>query len=168
MGRYRLHGHVRPHSSLGLVRKCSDHEEQEQRSSGASAAVFGCNSANISGAMDAKSARILVRDAEQPATVIQVVQYGLWPVLDALKTPRCGLHAFRHYVWFLTMSSDIGQRPVQVGRSRSKRRFGEPIAQHSLLALQAVEEPEELIAGVLTSRSAIKRCRPGESLLLHR
>jgi hypothetical protein len=76
--------------------------------SGASAAVFGRNSASISGAMDAESARILVRDAEQPASVIQVVQYGLWPVLDALKIPRCGLHAFRHYVWFLTMSSDIG------------------------------------------------------------
>ena len=26
----------------------------------------------------------------------KVVQYGLWPVLDALQVPRCGLHAFRH------------------------------------------------------------------------
>lgn len=25
-----------------------------------------------------------------------LVQYGLWPVLDALKIPVCGLHSFRH------------------------------------------------------------------------
>jgi integrase len=27
-----------------------------------------------------------------------VVEYRLWPILDALDIPRCGLHAFRHSV----------------------------------------------------------------------
>jgi hypothetical protein len=26
------------------------------------------------------------------------VEYQLWPILDALNIPRCGLHAFRHSV----------------------------------------------------------------------
>lgn len=42
-----------------------------QRGSGASAGVFGCNSASISGAMEAESARIFVRDAEQSAPLLQ-------------------------------------------------------------------------------------------------
>src|SRR5260370_39929674 len=28
----------------------------------------------------------------------KVVEYRLWPILDALDIPRCGLHAFRHSV----------------------------------------------------------------------
>jgi integrase len=28
----------------------------------------------------------------------KVVEYQLWPILDALGIPRCGLHAFRHSV----------------------------------------------------------------------
>jgi hypothetical protein len=71
VGRHRLRGCVHPHSSLGVVRKRSDHEGQEQRGSGASAGVFGCNSASISGAMEAESARIFVRDAEQSAPLLQ-------------------------------------------------------------------------------------------------
>ena len=27
-----------------------------------------------------------------------MVEYQLWPILDALGIPRCGLHAFRHSV----------------------------------------------------------------------
>ncbi len=32
----------------------------------------------------------------KPYSANNVVQRKLWPILDALKIPRCGLHAFRH------------------------------------------------------------------------
>ncbi|PYU28760.1 MAG: hypothetical protein DMG32_01940 [Acidobacteria bacterium] len=39
---------------------------------------------------------LFVTRNSRPPSSNKVVQYGLWPVLDALKIPRCGLHAFRH------------------------------------------------------------------------
>lgn len=32
----------------------------------------------------------------RPPSSNKVVEYALWPILDALNVPRCGLHAFRH------------------------------------------------------------------------
>jgi integrase len=34
----------------------------------------------------------------RPPSSNKVVEYHLWPILDALNIPRCGLHAFRHGV----------------------------------------------------------------------
>jgi integrase len=34
----------------------------------------------------------------RPPSSNKVVEYQLWPILDALEIPRCGLHAFRHSV----------------------------------------------------------------------
>ena len=34
----------------------------------------------------------------QPPSSNKVVEYQLWPILEALDIPRCGLHAFRHSV----------------------------------------------------------------------
>jgi len=34
----------------------------------------------------------------RPPSSNKVVEYQLWPILDALNIPRCGLHAFRHSV----------------------------------------------------------------------
>jgi len=34
----------------------------------------------------------------RPPSSNNVVEYRLWPILDALDIPRCGLHAFRHSV----------------------------------------------------------------------
>jgi integrase len=39
---------------------------------------------------------LFVTRNNRPPSSNKVVEYGLWPVLDALKIPRCGLHAFRH------------------------------------------------------------------------
>ena len=50
-----------------------------------------------------------------------------------LHPPFKGAHSLRHYVGFLTMSSDIGQRPAHVGKFGSKRACGEAIARHSFL-----------------------------------
>lgn len=71
VGRHRFRGWMHPHSPLRVVWTRPDHEEHEQRGSGASAGVVGCNSASLPRAIEAESARVLVRDAEQPASVIQ-------------------------------------------------------------------------------------------------
>ena len=39
---------------------------------------------------------LFVTRNRRPPSSNKVVEYGLWPVLDLLSIPRCGLHAFRH------------------------------------------------------------------------
>ena len=46
----------------------------------------------------------------KPYAANKVVEYGLWPVLDKLKIPRCGMHAFRHAHASLLM--DVGANPT--------------------------------------------------------
>ena len=46
----------------------------------------------------------------RPFAANKVVEYGLWPVLDKLKIPRCGMHAFRHCHASLLM--DVGANPT--------------------------------------------------------
>lgn len=42
----------------------------------------------------------------RPPSSNKVVEYQLWPLLDALGIPRCGLHAFRHSV--ATLIAELG------------------------------------------------------------
>lgn len=49
----------------------------------------------------------------RPPSSNKVVEYGLWPVLDALKIPRCGLHAFRHTHTSLLLDSGATPKVVQ-------------------------------------------------------
>ena len=49
----------------------------------------------------------------RPPSSNKVVQYGLWPVLDALKIPRCGLHAFRHTHASLLLHTGATPKVVQ-------------------------------------------------------
>jgi integrase len=46
----------------------------------------------------------------RPYAANKVVEYGLWPVLDKLKLPRAGMHAFRHCHASLLM--DVGANPT--------------------------------------------------------
>lgn len=41
---------------------------------------------------------LFVTRNNRPPSSNKVVEYQLWPILDALGIPRCGLHAFRHSV----------------------------------------------------------------------
>ena len=45
----------------------------------------------------------------------KVVQRKLWPILNALKIPRCGLHAFRHMHSSLLVE---GGAPVSVAQAQ--------------------------------------------------
>ncbi|HEV3483015.1 MAG TPA: site-specific integrase [Candidatus Acidoferrales bacterium] len=62
----------------------------------------------------------------RPPSSNKVVEYQLWPVLDALSIPRCGLHAFRHTVASLIVDSgfslEVAQR--QLRHSDAKTTLG--------------------------------------------
>ena len=45
-----------------------------------------------------------------PFAANKVVEYGLWPVLDKLKIPRCGMHAFRHA--HASLLIEVGANPT--------------------------------------------------------
>jgi integrase len=49
----------------------------------------------------------------RPPSSNKVVEYGLWPALDVLKIPRCGLHAFRHTHASLLLDSGATPKVVQ-------------------------------------------------------
>jgi len=55
---------------------------------------------------------LFVTRNNRPPSSNKVVEYGLRPVLDALKISRCGLHAFRH-----THKFALGQRGNTQGRA---------------------------------------------------
>jgi len=48
-----------------------------------------------------------------PYSENNVVQRRLWPILDALKIPRCGMHAFRHAHATLSIASGASPKTVQ-------------------------------------------------------
>jgi integrase len=50
---------------------------------------------------------------ERPPSSNNVVEYRLWPILDALEIPRCGLHAFRHTHTALLLDSGATPKVVQ-------------------------------------------------------
>jgi integrase len=49
----------------------------------------------------------------RPPSSNKVVEYRLWPILDALDIPRCGLHAFRHSLSALLLDSGATPKVVQ-------------------------------------------------------
>ena len=77
-------------------------------------------------------------------------------------------HVLRHYVPFLTMSSDIGQVRLSLCRFSSQRGCGCVSLDIVFWVLQVVEEGEQLISRLITGCLAIGRCCLGEGFLLHR
>jgi integrase len=57
----------------------------------------------------------------RPMSANKVVQRKLWPILDKLKIPRCGLHAFRH-----THSSLLVEGGAPVSVAQAQLRHADP------------------------------------------
>jgi integrase len=59
----------------------------------------------------------------RPPSSNKVVEYQLWPILDALNIPRCGLHAFRHGVASLIVdagySPEVAQKQLRHSDART-------------------------------------------------
>jgi integrase len=56
---------------------------------------------------------LFVTRNQRPPSSNKVVEYRLWPILDALGIPRCGLHAFRHTHTALLLDSGATPKVVQ-------------------------------------------------------
>lgn len=56
---------------------------------------------------------LFVTRNKRPPSSNKVVEFGLWPVLDLLAIPRCGLHAFRHTHTSLLLDTSATPKVVQ-------------------------------------------------------
>ena|SRR5438445_5801216 len=61
------------------------------------------------------SGYLFVTRNNRPPSSNNVVEHRLWPILDALKIPRCGLHAFRHFHSSMLVESGA---PVSVAQAQ--------------------------------------------------
>lgn len=52
---------------------------------------------------------LFVNRKGRPYSANKVVEYGLWPILEALEIPRAGMHAFRHC--HASLLVDVGANP---------------------------------------------------------
>jgi integrase len=103
----------------------------------------------------ASSSFIFTTRNGRPASCNAVVVYRLWPALDALNIPRCGLHAFRHGM--ATMLAEDGVHPsiaqAQLRHSRITTTLGYT---HPSLELQrsAIEGREQKLVDRVRQLSA--------------
>jgi len=63
----------------------------------------------------------------RPPSSNKVVEYQLWPILDALRVERCGLHAFRHsvasFIADAGYSVEVAQQQLRHSNSRTTLRY---------------------------------------------
>lgn len=76
-----------------------------------------------------------------------VVKYHLWPILDVLKIPRCGLHAFRHFLSSALLDSGASPQVAQAQLRHSDARITLEVYSHVIGGSQreAVEKVAELL-----------------------
>ncbi len=90
---------------------------------------------------------LFVNRRGSPYSADKVVMFKLWPILDALKIPRCGLHAFRHF--HSSMLLEVGAPPqvAQAQLRHSDARITLDIYSHVIGDSQrnAVERVAELL-----------------------
>jgi integrase len=60
---------------------------------------------------------LFVNNRRRPFSADKVVMRRLWPILDQLNIPHCGLHAFRHF--HSTMLLELGAAP-QVAQAQMR------------------------------------------------
>ncbi len=93
---------------------------------------------------------LFVNRRGRPYSADKVVMFKLWPVLDALKIPRCGLHAFRHF--HSSMLLEVGAAPqvAQAQMRHSDARITLEVYSHVVGESQrkAVERVAEIVAPV--------------------
>jgi integrase len=60
---------------------------------------------------------LFVNNRKRPYSADKIVMQRLWPILNSLKIPHCGLHAFRHF--HSTMLLELGAAP-QVAQAQMR------------------------------------------------
>ena len=82
----------------------------------------------------------------RPYGADKVVMSKLWPVLDALKIPRCGLHAFRHFHSSILLEMGASPQVAQAQLRHSDARITLEVYSHVIGESQrdAVEKVVEI------------------------
>ncbi|MBV9886094.1 MAG: site-specific integrase [Acidobacteria bacterium] len=87
---------------------------------------------------------------DRPPSSNKVVEYHLWTLLDALKIPRCGLHAFRHTHTALLLDSGATPKVAQRQLRHTSARTTLQIYGHVVgdAHRQAVEKVASMLDGI--------------------
>jgi integrase len=83
----------------------------------------------------------------RPPSSNKVVEYQLWPVLDAFGIPRCGLHAFRHGV--ASMLADLGYT-VQISQKQLRHSHSRTTLDYTHVGKSVVGEAMNHLAETLS------------------
>lgn len=89
---------------------------------------------------------LFVTKNNRPPSSNKVVEYRLWPILDKLKIPRCGLHAFRHTV--ASMLVDSGA-PVTVAQAQLRHSDTKTTLGYTHLLGDSQRQAMEKVASIL-------------------
>jgi len=93
---------------------------------------------------------LFVNNRNRPYSADKVVIFKLWPILDALKIPRCGLHAFRHFHSSMLLELGAAPQVAQAQMRHSDPRITLEVYSHVVGESQrkAVERVAEILAPV--------------------
>lgn len=92
----------------------------------------------------------------KPHSENKVVQRKLWPILDALKIPRCGFHAFRHTA--STLLIDLGASPKTVQAQLGHSDPSITLRIYSHIVDESHRAAVEQLAGILMPNDAESEC----------
>jgi integrase len=89
---------------------------------------------------------LFVTRNNRPPSSNNVVEHRLWPILDALKIPRCGLHAFRHTVASILVDSGA---PVTVAQAQLRHSDAKTTLGYAHLLGDSQRQAMEKVASIL-------------------
>ena len=121
-GRPRFRAAIDFYSSLGMVWPSSNSQKQgKPRRASIARAAGGMLKSYLETWKPNPQQLLFPNQIGRPMSANKVVQRKLWPILDALKIPRCGLHAFRH-----THSSLLVEGGAPVSVAQAQLRHADP------------------------------------------
>jgi integrase len=90
---------------------------------------------------------LFANQRNHPFAADRVVMFKLWPILDALKIPRCGLHAFRHTLSSMLLEVGASPQVAQAQLRHSDPRITLAVYSHVIGESQriAVEKVAEIL-----------------------
>ena len=89
---------------------------------------------------------LFVTRNNRPPSSNNVVEHRLWPILDTLKIPRCGLHAFRHTVASILVDSGA---PVTVAQAQLRHSDARTTLGYTHLLGDSQRQAMEKVASIL-------------------
>jgi hypothetical protein len=114
VGGHQFREGLAEHPALRVVRTCTNHQKQKCEAIIPLPRILATTLRTYWEQWKSNPDGFLfVTRNRRPPSSNKVVEYGLWPVLDLLAIPRCGLHAFRHTHTSLLLDTGATPKVVQ-------------------------------------------------------